>query len=683
MRFFRLTRGFAQPLEWKLEILAAINFHPNVHQHEHSCGCNMPTVTKSGLRKLLAVLALALCWASPITAEAQVSPQPAALRSPEAELRDYFLAHYTKYEYLIPMRDGKRLFTAVYVPKETAQTYPILLVRTPYTVTPYGVDNYRQPTTAMEKFYREGFIFGFQDVRGRIESEGEFVNARPYLPAKRAPTEVDESTDAYDTIDWLVKNVPANNGKAGIWGISYPGFYAAMAAIDAHSALKAASPQAPIADWFIGDDFRHNGALFLAHAFNFLVFFGRPWVEPGTVPPPRFELGTPDGYDYFLKLGPLRNISPSLFGTQAGFWQELLEHDRYDAFWQARNIRPHLKKISPAMMTVGGWFDAEDLLGPLAAYQGAEKQSPGANNILVMGPWSHGGWMGDGDRLGQVTFASKTGQFFRDSIMFPFFLHHLKGKEDPKLPEAYVFETGRNQWRKHDSWPPKGTVERTLYFHAGGELSFDPVTVPSARVFDEYVSDPAKPVPFTDEIHPGMTYNYMVADQRFASRRTDVLVYQTGPLDGDLTVAGPIECRLHVSTTGTDSDWVVKLTDVYPGNFPDPDPNPTGVRMGSYQQLVRGEPFRGRFRNSFEKPEPFEPGRITKVTFVMPDVYHTFRRGHRIMVHVQNSWFPLVDRNPQKFIEIHKATEADFQKATQRVYRSVEFTSSVKVRVLP
>jgi putative CocE/NonD family hydrolase len=456
-----------------------------------------------------------------------------------------------------------------------------------------------------------------------------------------------------------------------------------MAAIDAHPALKAASPQAPIGDWFLGDDWRHNGALFLAHTFNFFMRFGTPWVDPGNIPPLAFNPGTPDGYDFFLGLGPLRSIDPNLFQTQAGFWKELLEHDRYDAYWQARNFRPHLKNVRPAVLTVGGWFDAEDLLGPLAVYQAVETEGPQAANMLVMGPWSHGGWMGEGDRLGDVRFASKTAPFFRDNIMFPFFMHHLKGKDDPKLPEAYVFETGRNQWRRHDAWPPTSAASRTLHFQAGGRLSFDkPAGGAAAEAFDEYVSDPARPVPFTGEISGGMTINYMTSDQRFASRRTDVLVYQTEPLETDLTVAGPIECALHVSTTGTDSDWVVKLIDAYPGTFPDPSPNPTGVRMGGYHQLVRGEPFRGRFRNSFEKPEPFEPGRVAKVAFTMPDVYHTFRRGHRIMVHVQSSWFPLVDRNPQKFIEIHKAAESDFQKATQRVYRSAQYPSSIAVRVV-
>jgi putative CocE/NonD family hydrolase len=521
-------------------------------------------------------------------------------------------------------------------------------------------------------------------VRGTAKSEGEYVNMRPYLPVKHGPKDVDETTDAYDTIDWLIKNVPDNNGNVGIWGISYPGFYAAMAAIDAHPALKAASPQAPITDWFLGDDWRHNGALFLAHAFGFFSGFGRPWVEPGDIrphPTTTFERGTPDGYDFFLRLGPLRNIDPALFGTQAAFWNELLEHRRYDEYWQARNIRPHLKNVHPAMLPVGGWFDAEDLAGSLAVYRALETQSPETTRTLVMGPWSHGGWMGDGEQLGNVRFAAKTAEFFRDKIMLPFFVHYLKTPTDDfKLPKAYVFETGRNQWRKHDAWPPAEAAARMLYFSEGGKLSWTPPE--GGQAFDEYVSDPAKPVPFTEETSAGMTYNYMTSDQRFAARRTDVLAYESEPLDRDVTVAGPIECDLRVSTTGTDADWVVKLVDGYPGTYPDPEPNPTSVHMGGYQQLVRGEPFRARFRNSFEKPEASEPGRVTKIAFAMPDVYHTFRRGHRIVVHVQSSWFPLVDRNPQKFVDIDRATEADFQKATQRVYRSGENRSAIRVRTL-
>jgi putative CocE/NonD family hydrolase len=629
-------------------------------------------------RRLIAIVPL---LALPIL----FAQEPAPKKSPEAERAEYFRASYTKYEYMIPMRDGVRLFTSIYAPKDTSQKYPILLMRTPYTVSPYGEDNYRGLAANNEKFAKEGFIFASQDVRGTSKSEGEFVNMRPYLPVKHGPKDIDETTDTYDTIDWLIKNVPDNSGNVGIWGISYPGFYAAMAAIDAHPALKAASPQAPITDWFLGDDWRHNGALYLAHAFGFFSGFGHPWIEPGDIrphPTTSFERGTPDGYDFFLHLGPLRNIDPALFGTQAAFWKELLEHRSYDAYWQARNIRPHLKNIRPAMLEVGGWFDAEDLAGPLAVYRALESQSSQTTSTLVMGPWSHGGWMGDGEQLGNVRFASKTGEFFRDKIMLPFFVHYLKTPNDNfNLPKAYVFETGRNQWRKHDAWPPTDAAARALYLSDGGKLSWTPSE--GGQGFDEYVSDPAKPVPFTDENSPGMTYNYMTSDQRNIARRTDVLSYESQPLDQDVTVAGPIECDLRVSTTGTDADWVVKLVDGYPGTYPDPEPNPAGVHMGGYRQLVRGEPFRARFRNGFEKPAASEPGRITKIAFTMPDVYHTFRRGHRIVVHVQSSWFPLVDRNPQTFVDIDRATEADFRKATQRVYRSGDNRSAIRLRILP
>jgi putative CocE/NonD family hydrolase len=599
----------------------------------------------------------------------------------EAERRAYILANYTKYEHRIPMRDGVRLFTSVYVPKDDSQKYPILMMRTPYSVAPYGSDNYSMFRRNFEKFLREKFIFVYQDVRGKTKSEGEFVDVRPQI-VKRGPKDIDESTDSYDTIDWLVKNVPQNNGNVGIWGVSYPGFYAAMATIDAHPALKAASPQAPVADWFVGDDWRHNGALFLAHTFHFMTRFGRPFREPGEMPAPGpFDLGTPDGYDFFLRLGPLSEYRTALFGTQARFWNELMEHDRMDEFWKARNYRPYLKNVRPAVMTVGGWFDAEDLLGPLTVYESIERQSPETKNTLVMGPWSHGQWMsGDGERVGNARFAAKTGEFFRDSIMLPFFTHRLKDQKDPGLPEAYVFETGRNQWRKHAKWPPAEAAPRTLYLAASGRLRFDAA---GGSGYDEYVSDPNKPVPFTDEVAAGMTYNYMTSDQRFAARRTDVLVYETEPLETDMTLAGPVECNLQVSTSGTDADWIVKLVDGYPGNYPNPDPNPAELRMGGYQQLVRGEPFRGRFRNGFEKPEPFVPGRSTAVRFSMPDVYHTFRRGHRLIVHVQSSWFPLVDRNPQKFMPVHKAARADFEIATQRVYRGGENGSRLTVRVLP
>jgi len=593
---------------------------------------------------------------------------------------EWVQANYTKYEYRIPMRDGPRLFTAVYVPKDTSKRWPILLNRTPYTVRPYGADRHRTSLGPSEKCARDLFLFAYQDVRGRGRSEGEFVNVRPRLPAK-GPREIDETTDTWDTIEWLLRNVPGHNGRVGLWGISYPGFYASMGAIDAHPALKCSSPQAPVTDWFIGDDFHHNGAFFLPHGFNFFASFGRPRTEPPAMDDPQFRHGTPDGYRFFLDLGPLRNADERLFRGGVPFWKELMEHGSYDDFWKARDVRPHLRDVQPAVLTVGGWFDAEDLFGALETYRAIERQSPGTSNRLVMGPWSHGGWArGDGDALGFVRFHAKTARFFQEEIEFPFFRRHLKETDEPELPEAFVFETGRNQWRRHDAWPPRQTVERTFWFRERGRLAHEPPA--DEQGFDEYPSDPAKPVPSYSGIHIGMAREYMVDDQRQAARRPDVVVYQTEPLEEDVTLAGPIGADLHVSTTGTDSDWVVKLIDVYPDDFPDPDPNPTGVRMAGFQQLVRGEPMRGKFRNGFDKPEPFEPGKPARVAFTMPDVYHTFRNGHQIMVQVHSTWFPLVDRNPQKFCDIYAATEADFQKTTQRVLRSRGAASALRVRVL-
>ncbi|HET6201703.1 MAG TPA: CocE/NonD family hydrolase [Planctomycetota bacterium] len=602
---------------------------------------------------------------------------PAGLRGQGA---DWVRANYTKHEYEIPMRDGVKLFTAVYVPKDDARTYPILLQRTPYSVSPYGVDRVRESLGPSELFAKEGFIFAYQDVRGRYRSGGEFVHVRPYRPGKRG-TQVDESSDAYDTIEWLLRHVPGHNGRVGVSGISYPGFYAAMAAIDAHPAVKAVSPQAPVCDWFVGDDFRHNGALFLPHAFNFLVSFERQPRGPTTRRAPSFEHGTEDGYRFFLRLGPLSNAKARYFSDTVPFWDEMLAHPDDDDFWKARDTRPHLKEIRPAVLTVGGWFDAEDLFGALATYQAIERQSPGAENRLVMGPWPHGGWSrSDGDSLGDVRFGSKTAVFYREGIEFPFFLRHLKEKGEPALPEAYVFETGTNRWRKFETWPPREARPLPLFLRGGGTLSREAPTEKEAQ--DEFPSDPGKPVPYTDKVAIGMTREYMLGDQRFAASRPDVLAFETEPLPEDLFVAGPVRASLVVSTSGTDADWVVKLIDVYPDDFPNPDPNPKGLEMGGFQQLVRGEPFRGRYRNGFDRPEPFRPGEAAKVEFAMPDVCHAFRRGHRIMVQVQSSWFPLVDRNPQTFVEIAKAKEEDFQKATHRVFRSAGLPSLVTLGVL-
>ncbi len=597
---------------------------------------------------------------------------------PDAEVKDLIKEKYTKTEYRIPMRDGTKLFTTVYTPKDDSKTYPVLLIRTPYSVGPYGADKYPERLRPSPAFVKAGYIFAYQDVRGRWNSEGDYVNVRPHNPKKK-DKEFDESSDTYDTVEWLVKNVPNNNGKVGQTGISYPGFYTVCGMIDAHPAMVAVSPQAPVTDWFIGDDFHHNGCLFLPHCFNFMANFGKPRPEPITksqyMP---FDHGTPDGYQFFLELGPLSNVERKYYKGEVAFWNEVMAHPNYDDFWKAKNIRAHINKPTPAVMTVGGWFDAENLFGAIETFKAVEKTGvPKGGNTLVMGPWAHGQWSGGpGDALGDLRFHAKTGEYFREQVELPFFEHHLKGVGENKLPKALVFETGRNQWRKFDAWPPKD-AKATDLFLVNGELA---ASLPKgAAKPDEFVSDPAKPVPHRGDINIAMTGDYMTTDQRHCARRPDVLVYTGEELKEDWTVAGPIEVELSVSTTGTDADWVVKLIDVYPADFPDPDPNPKGVKMGGYQQLVRGEPFRGKFRNGFEKPVPFKPGEVTTVKFTMPDTLHTFRAGHRVMVQVHSTWFPLVDRNPQTFLDnINDAKPEDFKKQTHTVHSP----SKVTVRVV-
>ena len=595
---------------------------------------------------------------------------------------DYVRANYTKREVSIPMRDGIRLFTAVYEPKDTSKTYPILLTRTPYNVSPYGPDQFKTTIGPSALFGREGYIVVYQDVRGRWMSEGTFDDMRPHKDRKAGPKDIDESTDTYDTIDWLLKNLANHNGRVGMWGISYPGFYTAAGMIDAHPALKAASPQAPVSDWFSSDDWHHNGAFLLAHAFGWFSRNGWPFTKPtpervGTP----IDLGTEDGYQFYLNLGPVRNADLKYFHREMPFWNEMMAHDRKDEFWAPRNLRPHLRDVKAAVMTVGGWFDAENLFGALEVYRNVEKQAPGASNVLVMGPWVHGGWARqNGEALGDVRFGSNTSAFYQQNIELPFFNAYLKGNGAPDLPEAYVFETGRNAWHKYDTWPPRGLETRTLYFHEGGVLDFNrPAN--TAQAYDEYVSDPKKPVPATPGIAPGMAQRYMDDDQRHAARRPDVLVYQTAPLDANLTLAGPITALLNVSTTGTDADWIVKLVDVYPDRYPDETGN-TNNTLGGYQQLVRGDVMRGKFRKSLEKPEPFVPGEPAAVNFTLPDLFHTFRKGHRIMVQVHSTWFPLIDINPGRFLNIFEASEADFQKTTQRVYRTATLPSGLQIGVL-
>jgi putative CocE/NonD family hydrolase len=616
----------------------------------------------------------------------------------KSEAGDYEIKeHYTKYEYRIPMRDGVRLFTSIYVPKDMSRAYPFLISRTPYSVGPYGVDLYRKRLGPSPEFDRAGYIFVNQDVRGRFMSEGTFLEMRPHIDNKKSKQDVDDASDLYDTIDWLLKNVPNNNGNAGIWGISYPGFFTSASMIDSHPALKAASPQAPMTNLFMGDDAYHGGAFMLDANFDFYAFF-KPQENP-QLPPKNFvpfDYGTKDGYEFFLNAGPIGNLSKYLEGKGA-LWEDQLRHNTYDDYWKARNLAPHMKNIHCAVLTVGGWFDAEDLQGPFSTFQAIDKNNSGIFNALVVGPWVHGGWARyDGERLGRVEFGFNTGDYYRKNILFPFFEQYLKGGGDAKLPKAYVFETGTNVWRRYSAWPPKDAEAKTLYFRAGGGLSFDP-PASDAPAFDEYVSDPAKPVPFVNYPTLDVPQEYMVSDQRFADSRTDVLVYETPVLEEDVTIAGPVSPRLFVSTSGTDSDWDVKLIDVYPTDYPESkldqpraedkdrprnDVLPPAFTMGGYQQLVRGEPFRGKFRHSFEKPEPFTPGKVEHVDFTMQDVYHTFRRGHRIMVQIQSSWFPLTDRNPQTFVNIPDAKPSDFVKATERVYHTKGEASGIAIGVL-
>jgi putative CocE/NonD family hydrolase len=597
----------------------------------------------------------------------------------------YIRSHYTKYEYRIPMRDGKRLFTAVYVPNARSARYPILIKRTPYRVAPYGANRYARRIGPSAELERAGYIFVMQDVRGRFMSEGMFVNMRPHRVQKRRTKRVDESSDAYDTIAWLLRKLEGrHNGRVGLWGISYPGFYAAAGAIDSHPALKAVSPQAPIADWY-WDDMHHHGALMLPLAFNFLSRFGVSRPKPTADWPERLNLGTPDGYQFFRRLGPLKNVNKRYFKRRIAFWNALERHPDYDVFWQKRNILPHLERIKSAVLVVGGWYDAEDLYGTLRTYQAIERKNPRADNRLVMGPWYHGGWSrGDGQRLGDAEFGSKTSLRYRKTIELRFFERHLKPRSKaankPKLKEATVFETGANRWRSFDRWPPRGAKQRTLFFAAGGALSER--RPKKASAYDSFISDPHKPVPYTTKVGTSWSGSYMARDQRFAAFRPDVLVYQTAPLKEDLTLAGPIDVHLRVSTSQTAADWVVKLIDVLPGKLVGEGRKHVYPR-GEQQLMVRADIFRGRYRKSYQRPRPFTPNKVTNVSFPLLDVLHTFKRGHRIMIHVQSSWFPLADRNPQRYVpNIFFAKPSDFVKAEHRVYRQAAHASHVVFQVL-
>jgi uncharacterized protein len=588
---------------------------------------------------------------------------------------------YDKEEVYITMRDGVKLFTSIYTPKNNSSSHPILLNRTPYDIEPGGKESYNFFMQLYSRYTYDDYIMVYQDVRGKYMSEGEFEDIRPIIAEKKSNKDIDESTDTWDTVDWLVKNIKNNNGNVGIFGISYPGFYSTMGLINAHPAVKAVSPQAPVTAWFLGDDFHHNGAFFLLDCFSFYYSNGMRHRELSRHGFPSFKWPVPDSYAFFLSAGADKNISPRYLGDSVKFWNDAFSHADYDEFWKSRDPQQYLKNVTPAVMTVGGWFDAEDLYGALHTYESIEKQnSPLLKNYLVMGPWSHGQWaFGKGNNLGNIYWGLDANKKFQ-TLEKNFFDFYLKGEGKPDFAEATIFVTGSNEWRTFDNWPPKNIDEKILYFQPSGDMSF---TMPDIKdSYDEYVSDPMKPVPYAEEVHIHRTAEYMTDDQRFASRRPDVMVYQTDILSDDITLTGPLTADLFVSTTGTDADYIVKLIDVYPPDSKADISADIKVPLGGYQMLVRGEIFRGKYRKSFEKPEPFIPGKITEVKYQMPDVAHTFKKGHRIMVQVQNSWFPLADRNPQKFVDIYKCSESDFQKATQRIYHDVENPSCVRVSVL-
>lgn len=592
----------------------------------------------------------------------------------------WIVQNYIKKEVYIPMRDGVKLFTSVYIPKDVSEKHPILMTRTPYSCAPYGENEFRKFWRNHYKTYlKENFIMVIQDVRGRWMSEGEFLNIRPYLPNKKNKTDIDEASDTYDTIDWLVHNINNNNGNIGVFGISYPGFYTAMAALSNHPALKAVSPQAPVTDWFMGDDFHHNGAFFAMDAFAFYSSFGKPRPKPTTVGPTAFNYPIKDNYRFYLTTGALPNLT-RLLGDSIAFWNNLMNHPNYNAWWQERNDRNFMQHILPgtASLVVGGLFDAEDCFGAWNLYKAIESNAKN-NNKLVIGPWYHGQWAsGNGTHLGNIYFNSNTADWYAQHIEIPYFNYYLKGIGTvDSIAEANIFFSGANEWHRFNAWPPDNTQPQPVYLEKNGVLSFLSKKE-KAISYDEYISDPARPVPYTAGIHEYRTREYMDDDQRFAATRPDVLVYETPPLEEDITLAGPLMAHLKVSISTTDADFVVKLIDAFPEDFS--YTTHQTYPMGGYEMLVRGEIMRGRYRNSFEKPEAFIPNVPTIVQYTMPDVAHTFKKGHKIMIQVQSSWFPLADRNPQQFIDIYHAKNSDFKKATIRVFHH---DSYVQLPILP
>ena len=593
---------------------------------------------------------------------------------------NWVYSNYTKLEVYIPMRDGTKLFTRIFIPKNTNENHPILLSRTPYSCAPYGAGKFHQyQWPYFWRFYlRENYIIVTQDVRGRWMSEGQFENVRPFIKYKQSVNDIDESSDAYDTVDWLIRNLPFNNGKVGVVGSSYPGLYAAMAAVDSHPAVKAISAQAPVTDWFMGDDFHHNGAFFLMDAFSFFSSFGKPRPKPTTSGVGGYAFPDQSFYQFYLNAGALPKVS-RLMGDSITFWKKMFLHPDYDEWWQARDARRAMYNINIPVLTVGGLYDAENCFGAWNLYKAIEKQNPSANNKIVMGPWAHDQWKSkDASSLGNINFGSNTSAWFQENIEMPFFNHYLKdNRPNPAIAEATIFFSGDNQWRKFEQWPPVNTDDSTVYFQANKSLSRD--RPKPQHSFTEYISDPSRPVPWMDGDLKMQVKEYMTADQRFAAKRKDVLTFATAPLDNDLILAGPVIADLKVSISTTDADFVVKLIDIFPGNK---DNRSTQETMGGYQMLVRGDIMRGRYRNSFEHPAPFLPGKIETVRFELPDIAHVFRRGHRLAIQVQSSWFPLADRNPQTFVNIYNARDSDFQKAQIRIHHDSANSSHIILPVL-
>lgn len=588
-------------------------------------------------------------------------------------------ALFTKTDVMIPMRDGVKLHTEFYTPKNAATPLPILMNR-----TPYGIAAADKGISSIIYRYSDmipgGYIFAFQDIRGRYGSEGKFVMLRPLHDPSDAKG-VDESTDTYDTIDWLVKNVPNNNGRVGLDGISYDGFLVTMGMINPHPALKAVSEQACMGDTWLGDDFFHNGAFRLSYAFEYTALLESS-NENFSFAFDRFDV-----YDFYLRLGALSNANAKYFHGKLPTWNEFVAHASYDDFWKRLAVAYGLKEPTVPDLNVAGWWDQEDFYGPMATYARLEKSDSKHLNYLVAGPWNHGGWGGGpGKSLGEIPFGSDTAVYFRQKIEAPWFEYWLKDKGTLPLKEALLFQTGSDNWVQFDSWPPREAQTKNLYFREDGKLSFDAPQTDSADASDSYISDPAHPVPYRHrpidmtypEDHPGSWYTWLLQDQRFVDNRPDVLTWQTEDLTEDVTLAGQVTAKLFASTSGSDSDWIVKLIDVYPQKYPD------DWKLSGFELMISDEIFRGRYHNSFEKPEPLKPGEVTPFTIDLHTADHVFKKGHRIMVQVQSSWFPLYDRNPQKFVpNIFEANDSDYQKATQHIYRSKRFPSSVEIMTLP